>query len=192
MGMYSVDCFISDFAMRTMENLKCIEEHNSKYGVTQLINSLFGLLIVPNEKYKYRNNNPNKVPDKVFKAESEFYKSLQREFDILEQEKRYYNNYPTKHMMSENITRLRNALAHSGKEGLHFLPMEEAEEISSVIFYDTDDAGHEFCVQLSIEEIKKIANMISKMYKAIEMTQPEVTIEQYGEQVEKYKKLMRK
>ncbi len=190
MGMYSVDYFISDFANRTWNNMECIKMYNSRYEVTQLINSLFGLLIVPNEKYKYRNNNPQKVPDRVFKAESEFYQCLKREFDRLEKEKRYFNNYSTKNMMSENVTHLRNALAHSGKEGLHFLPMKVNSEITDIIFYDTDDEGHEFCVQLTIEEVHKIANMISRMYRTIEMTRPEVTVEMYQEKLEKYKKLM--
>ncbi|MDD5900751.1 MAG: HEPN family nuclease [Lachnospiraceae bacterium] len=192
MGMYSVDTFISDFATRTMDNLKCVQEHNSRYEVTQLINSLFGLLIVPNEKFKYRSDNPQKVPDKVFKAESKFYDKLKCEFGRLERENRYYNNYPTKELVSEIITRFRNALAHSGKEGLHFLPMEEGREISSIIFYDTDNSGHEFCAQLSIEEIRKITMWISKMYQEIEMKLPEVTIEQYKKQLAKYQRIMRK
>ena len=59
MSGYNYENFIKEFTDRTMENYNrikngCIGAQAESYEVTQLINSLFGLLIVPNEKYKYR------------------------------------------------------------------------------------------------------------------------------------------
>jgi hypothetical protein len=44
---------VRDFAKRTIDNVKLLEKHygsKDRYEVTQLINSLYGLVIIPKEK----------------------------------------------------------------------------------------------------------------------------------------------
>ena len=64
--IYKVDCFVADFAMRTQNNLQHINDgayiENEKdikektfFEVTQLINSLLGLAVIPIEIYKKKN-----------------------------------------------------------------------------------------------------------------------------------------
>ena len=70
MAGYNYAKFISDFGGRTLENIQVIDDLREKdiagnkkskeeiekehHEVTQLINSLFGMIIVPYEKYKFR------------------------------------------------------------------------------------------------------------------------------------------
>ena len=44
------NAFLGDFAERTIVNLEMIEKSSSSYEVTQLINSLLGLIIFPKER----------------------------------------------------------------------------------------------------------------------------------------------
>lgn len=95
MGAYNYEHFISDFVYRTRKNhmkiLQRYEEHESqRYEVTQLINSLFGLLIVPNEKYKYRKNG-NGVSDYYLKKTEE-YDGILEFIGEIKNNRRYYNS----------------------------------------------------------------------------------------------------
>ena len=47
MAEYPEAEFFKEFFRRTKHNLECIEQQNDAYSVTQLINSLFGMLIFP-------------------------------------------------------------------------------------------------------------------------------------------------
>ena len=51
MAEYPEAEFFKEFFRRTKHNLECIEQQNDAYSVTQLINSLFGMLIFPQQKY---------------------------------------------------------------------------------------------------------------------------------------------
>ena len=68
---YNIEYFLEDYAKRTMENLEIIEYYSSKrwmniqgellkekkaYEVTQLINSLLGLVLIPMESLKKEND----------------------------------------------------------------------------------------------------------------------------------------
>lgn len=200
MGLYNYEYFISDFAKRTMENYKLISENpNSRYEVTQLINSLFGLLIVPNEKYKYRKNGQG-LKENMLKKTTE-YNSILQTINTLKNTQKLYNNYNEAHEVSAFIKHLRNSLAHSGNEGIHFLPCEEGQEITSIIFYDTDKDMiqngtnyHEFCVELQIEEIEKLAIDISSMYSRINdsIDSAEENKQMYVNDILKYRELLKK
>ena len=55
MGIYNIEVFLNEFSSRTIKNLKFIDDHvgySDVFEVTQLINSLLGLIIIPVEKYK--------------------------------------------------------------------------------------------------------------------------------------------
>ena len=56
--------FIKDFVIRTKDN---IVHGDHRYEVTQLINSLVGLLVLPKERY-YKNINDNMIDSQTFCA----------------------------------------------------------------------------------------------------------------------------
>ena len=174
MGAYSYEVFIKEFAERTRKNYSKIlhryeEDESQRYEVTQLINSLFGLLIVPNEKYKYKKNGQGKK--EYYLKRTEAYTAIADMICDVREDKRFYSSYDDKYEVSDFIRHMRNSLAHSGNQGLHFLPCEEGKEITSVIFYDNnEEVGEirEFCVELTVSEISDLAVEIANMYSEIE------------------------
>ena len=56
------NAFVKDFVLRTKENI-CRGSH--PYEVTQLVNSLVGLLILPKERY-YTNIQDNMIDSRLF------------------------------------------------------------------------------------------------------------------------------
>ena len=90
MAGYNFSRFISDFGNRTIDNQKRIDalrEEDRKNGmqedelnekhheVTQVINSLFGLLIVPFERYKYnRSSQAVSMRERDMQDTPEYYK----------------------------------------------------------------------------------------------------------------------
>lgn len=184
MSGYNMQYFIEDFAKRTMENKRIIDaivNHRpiydyEAYEVTQLINSLLGLVIMPTEKYK-----------KKAIAESTVYRECNEKiFNLLkkcEEEKRYFNNYEEDYHVFRVINHLRNSIAHSGNEGLHFYPVQEGGDsvITGVVFYDSQyeinkrstmpkNVGSvaEFCLRLTIDEIEELVETISRLYISVE------------------------
>ena len=87
--------FAADFTKRTKDNLALLG--NSPYDVTQLINSLIGLLIIPREYgYEFINDNllDSKLRDAIFQK-------------VLE------NDYPEGTTLKSVLTHMRNAVCHS-------------------------------------------------------------------------------
>ena len=103
--------FVSDFANRTITNLKIIEDSENGYEVTQLINSLLGLIVFPKER----------------SAQNPDYKSLQE-----------YVVIPGRNILSsEDLQRmLRNAISHSHIvfKLSNYKDRHETSEIESVVF----------------------------------------------------------
>lgn len=196
MGAYSYEVFIKEFTERTIKNYYKIleryeEDPSQRYEVTQLINSLFGLLIVPNEKYKYRKNGQGVKEFYLKKAEG--YKDITAIICDLKEDGRLYSSYDDNHEVSDFIRHMRNSLAHSGNQGLHFLPCAEGQKITSVIFYDSDKeygGTNEFCAELMIMEIFNLAKAIANMYSEIESYKEyKDKNEEYMEEIKKCRKL---
>ena len=196
---YNLLEFVKDFSYRTIQNKfvvdeiyekHCIEPDTKVYEVTQLINSLFGIIIVPYEKYKRF---------LVFKKEKEIllennYKVIKEFIDDLQSKnlvKSTYCNdefytYPKGISVFKFVKHLRNALAHSGNGRLNFFPISNGKnEIEGVFFIDMEEKSKEFfCCELSIEDIKKLYNLIPALF---------ITVDKYiddnmrNEQFEKYK-----
>lgn len=172
MSGYNIQSFIRNFADRTQYNYEFVKKessHRGPYEVTQLINSLFGLIIVPNEKYKNIKKRDLRGRNKIITSIAD---DIYEIIDRCKKEGRYRNNYgqrsSEKIALIRDVARhLRNSIAHGGNEGLHFLPIAEGEEITDVVFYDTDGIG-EFCIKLTIDEIKELVDLISKFYINVE------------------------
>lgn len=197
MSAYSYETFIKDFAERTWKNYEKIlhakeDDERNRYEVTQLINSLFGLLIVPNEKYKYRRNHANGIKENVLRRTEE-YKHIKNLICTLKENHKLSSSYDEyeRYEVSNFIKHLRNSLAHSGNHGINFFPVDEGNEITGVYFYDTNEtSGEEFCVRLSICEIHLLAKNISGMYSSVDTKNVSENVAIYDADIDKCKKLL--
>lgn len=184
MSGYNIEVFLNEFATRTKANLEYIEknaEYANLYEVTQLINSLLGLIIIPVEKYKIE----KKPSDNTLKNVSlEDYKKINNIIEECKKSKRWFCDYYNDSSVSRFIEHIRNAVAHGGCNGIHFFPVTDDtnDRITDVIFYDNNavkikkknnndqDEGsdnkeiNEFCVKLSISELKQLVQCISNLY----------------------------
>lgn len=201
---YNIDAFVSDFAQRTMFNNKVIsnisvsdnkkdilnmldleydeERIKGPFEVTQLINSLFGLIIIPTEtfesKYDILKNNPK------YKMNCKPIENKVRRFlRELEDKHCYFTSYSGYRYDIFYVTKhLKNSLSHSGKKGLHFYPISDLEKknISHILFYDTDKYSlrnndkyaekniHEFCIKLRLNKLKQLIELIYLFYKELD------------------------
>lgn len=174
MGEYNRKLFIRSFAERTLDNLKeiyRIHQNGARdvYEVTQLINSLFGLLIVPFEFIKpFKGDGGDAAANNYYAKTEEFLlKDLEAYKDILElisslkKGYRYYNSYEFDETHEEIevllfLEHIRNSLAHGGDNGISFYPVSadenERHPISSIIFRDKDtsDKNSIFVAELSV------------------------------------------
>ena len=166
MSGYNIEHFIKDFSERTKFNLdyikKCRKE-NGPYEVTQMINSLLGIIILPVEKYKDSYIQPLNKDKARF---DELKASINRIVDNCKKENRYRSTYSSIDNPFAFLRRLRNAVSHSGKYGLHFYPLTESgENISGIILYDFDDNHNsEFCIHLTIEELENLIHYATDLY----------------------------
>ena len=208
MAGYDYAKFVSDFGNRTLENCRMINAARSNdisnkveeidinhkhYEVTQLINSMFGMIIVPYEKYKFdfeRPNSPYSICENDLKETKEYYKIALMIID-LEKKGKLYNDYNENYLVSAFIKHLRNALAHSGDEGLHFTPVKKDEAIKSIIFYDNNNDGNKFCTELTIGQIRILIELVYGMYKNIEHYKEFDDLTAYGSVVNKHRQLMK-
>lgn len=197
MGTYNYEHFVRDFIYRTRINKNIIqhryeENPKKKYEVTQLINSLFGLIIVPNEKYKFKRNEEITKEETLEIISEDEYNNILEFIEEIKDSGKYYNTYEDKYPVSDFIKHLRNSLAHSGEHGLHFVPLSEAQEITGVIFYDTDRYhNHEFCVELTISEIIDLSEIISDMYSKVDEKNAEKNRKEYEEEIERLRALFK-
>ena len=131
--------FIKDFATRTKANLKIVE--NGPYEVTQLINSMVGLLIIP-ETLQF-----NKITDSLIDGAL-----LDKMKNCIEA-----NTYHTPINLKEISKHLRNAVAHSRikfeaeKPNITTHPLI----IHSVRFEDINkDTGESIAIKVEIDLLK--------------------------------------
>ena len=208
MAGYNYAKFISEFGTRTIENqerideLKAIDlnngmtedELNTKHHeVTQLINSLFGLLIVPYEKYKFDYKNPED-PDSFSEqdlSQAKEYYDIAKMIINLEKKGKLYNDYNDNYLVSSFIRHMRNSLAHLGDEGLQFTPIAKKEAISKIIFHDQDET-HQFCTELTVGDVRKLSKLLSDMYRNLENFREKDDIQSYQEKYQKYSALLRR
>ena len=192
MSNYRNSDFLNDFTTRTKANLKVVdnllkaktssEEERNKlneevlnaeiYEVTQRINSFFGFVILPFEKYNFDSTKRKSVELCRKCVEDKFgvgrwVEKLKNIFNRCNEEGRFYcsyNNmrkpvkdYDFKHIIKV-IKHLRNSIAHGGNHGVMFYPLGSDYEkgidvqIEEIIFHDIneDDESQEFCIKLYV------------------------------------------
>ena len=145
LNMINLKEFTHDYTARTMANYSTIfnaylkekklqgeEEIEDVFEVTQLINSLFGILIMPFESVKALKkgqmgaNNLRDVNQKMKEANETAFNDLSAVIQELKEAHHFYDSYIKDYEdgIAEIafIHRLRNSLAQSGNNGVRFFP----------------------------------------------------------------------
>lgn len=199
MSAYNIEYLLADFSNRTIDNLKFVENNANAFNVfevTQLINSLLGLIIIPVESVKQTQINDYKLE----KSSSDDYYKIKELISKCNEEKRLYTDYTGERSESLEVSRfirhLRNSIAHGGNHGIRFYPINESQNISHIIFYDDNTmtgGNNEFCVKLSIQEIRTIVFSVSKLYCQFEKKNVSVSKKQadYDNEIYRRELLMR-
>ena len=183
--------FTEDYIARTMANYEFVKKESKKrgesnkvkydvYEVTQLINSLFGVLIMPLEsikainKGKFGKSIAQKANKDMRQANSRAFEQVSKIISELKNNGKIFNSYIDDYEEGVEeayfIYRLRNSLAHSGNEGLRFYPIriegEKSGPIESVIFCNIDPnvKDHEFIAELSVEQIEILLNSLIDIF----------------------------
>ena len=143
------DSVIRDFAQRTRTNLRIIEDLQAKggeaYEVTQLVNSMLGLLVFPKER----------VFDQI----------PQTSLSDLEADgwpiPRVVGDFPQAKDLRELIRYLRNAIAHFHIEFI-------GETIQSVRVWNTSRNGTTWKAEVGLKELRAIAERFTDLLLANE------------------------
>lgn len=200
MSGYNYTHLVKEFADRTIDNLRIIENHNcdaKPKEVTQLINSFLGLLVVPSERYKEKHDQREKEEKALRNSSPDIYSDVTALIQCLTLSKKLYNDYDhaDQYPVCDFIHHLRNAVCHSGNKCLIMCPIEENKEIKTVIFYDTlkkDGKKYQFAAELTIEQIRILIDAISTMYIAVENAKSKDIKKEYEDAVSDYRALMEK
>lgn len=166
--------FVKDFSKRTQQNM---DSYKGEYEVTQVINSLLGMVIIPKEAF-YDELTIRGVDDSNIIEQIRIIDSIVAQCD---HDNKLYCSYKTKMDAKSFIRHIRNSVAHGGKEGLYFFPIEDEKEkqIKSIIFYDTEEDNHkngsnnegsreEFCVEMDYDQVRKLARAVAKLFSLID------------------------
>jgi hypothetical protein len=135
---------IRDFAERTRKNLRTIEDLQAKggeaYEVTQLVNSMLGLLVFPREKFF------DQIP--------------QTSLSDLEADgwpiPKVDGHFPQAKDLRELIRYLRNAIAHFNIEFI-------GEKIQSVRVWNTQHSKKTWQAEIGLEELRAIAERFTDL-----------------------------
>jgi hypothetical protein len=127
---------VIDFVKRTKSNLDFIEQQNNTFGVTQLINSLLGIIVLPKEK------NIKIIPNLSFDELLD---------DGWELPQITINQYKI-NKLRDLIRVLRNSVAHFNLE----IRANENEEIIGIRFYNKNKRKKiTFSAEYSLANLKK-------------------------------------
>ena len=174
--------FIAELAESTKENYFYIKENaeNEKmYEVTQLINSLYFLIVVPEELFGINANSKDNTKFSVNEIkikQLDKYPEIYKEINNLAQKKRIYYNPKCRFLKDSPVitffAELRNALCH---DGLGFLPIqtdykgEHQNKITDIVFQTKDNDGNvRFITVVDIETMEKLMLGISDLYVILE------------------------
>ena len=193
LNMINLKEFTHDYTTRTIANYDTIYEVylrekeirgenaiEDAFEVTQLINSLFGILIMPFESVKALKkgqmgaNNLRDVNKKMKEADEVAFNDLSAVIQELKDNHHFYDSYIKDY--EEGITeiafvhRLRNSLAHSGNNGLRFFPIGECNletsKIQTIIFCDEENngKGDSFVAELSVEQVERVVKSLAAIF----------------------------
>lgn len=186
--------FVREFVKRTKKNLEVFDKAKTKedFEVTQRINSLFGLLIVPYEHFKH-DSDYGFSESKLSKNCRESYHKIELLIKKLHEDKpkrlwwtRASFANEQNHLVSNFIKHLRNALCHSGEDRVLFINGDEKDEkvkqLKFLVFVDEGIAiktdkktnkvikkePYNFIAIINVkEELKELFENVSTMYNTL-------------------------
>lgn len=199
MGAYDSSKFSKLFSERTEKNLEFIEkavnhstsmfETDELYEVTQLLNSLMGVAVLPYEMHKdilkITQADKNELSaEKNNLTKYDMYKTLKEKISYYYKNNMLYSTYPNDKNPEDHLivfsflSHIRNAVCHSGDNAISILPLDEGKVIDRVLFYDkltfydkhtpknkVPKITMEFAMELPIEELRDLIFAISDFYK---------------------------
>jgi hypothetical protein len=145
--------FLNDFALRTLSNLdhiKMLKGSQGTYPVTQLWNSLLGLIVLPHENHRY------KIPDRPMREyEAEGWPHIT--MDGTEPES-----------LRDLLHNLRNSVAHFNVDFI----VGRDREISAVkVWTEANSSGPrrakgsvDWVGRIRVEDLERLARLIAKTY----------------------------
>lgn len=183
------DRFINELAYRTLQNYEFVKSNCKQEGlfeVTQLINSMYCLIVVPEEVFGYK---PNGRENSKFSFREKNLKKYDSYHDILslikELEKQNRIKYAVidEYVQEAPVTcllyNMRNALCH---ENIGFLPITSGEgknEITDIVF-ETGRGEHvKFIMVLKISQLERLLLDVGKFYSDIERGKASANYKEY-------------
>lgn len=146
------------------------------FEVTQLLNSLMGIAVLPYEMYSeiFRGNSSTQLElrEKI-KQSPEFY-SLREFIKALYKADKWNSSYSSDINLGDGIIvfsflrHIRNAVCHSGDNAaLSLLPLDDGKVITEVLFYDKSikNPDEEFALRLSINDVREMIELIANFYR---------------------------
>jgi hypothetical protein len=156
------------------------------YEVTQLLNSLMGIAVLPYEMHKQyfklpvTENEQQKVIEQQRLRERQntlkhntYYQELLAFIMTLYREKKWNTTFyydKKKDRINEDtivfqfLSHLRNAVCHGGDNAMSVLPLDDGTVIEEIVFYDCYK-DQEFAMRLSVDEISVLVAKVAAFYK---------------------------
>ena len=172
------DEFVSTLVERTISNYEYIRsnaEEDKLFEVTQLINSLYCLLIVPQGIFGHKRNGREKntiftTKEKYLRSKHDEYSEIKALIDLLEKQNRLMyaekNDFVENCPVSSFIYNIRNALCH---DGIGFMPIsenvdgKEKNRIDDIIFLTRSTGGRtKFVTMMTVRQLEKLAYGLKK------------------------------
>lgn len=170
MSVYEPKHIAQKFIQRSLDNRKIINQlikdnPNIEYEITNKINSLFGFVLFPVDCFNAQiktNQLLESIEDTYINEFKVFFKKIKSDYRFgSEYSKEICENIDswTASSVWEVLKCIRHCLAHSGKNGITFLPQEyiyndNNAQIQSVLFYcyNKNNLHRQFVMELKVEE----------------------------------------
>ena len=172
--LYSIRGKLQDSRNKLQSELSNIGKTNDMvddklFEVTQLLNSLTGIAVLPYEMYKdildpYKNS---EMKDSL--RETDEYANLYKFIKKVKHKSTYDKDKEEKNIVFSFLRHVRNAVCHSGDDALGILPLDGGEVIDKIIFYDKwEDKDkinlQEFAMKLTLDEVQELVELVSAFY----------------------------
>lgn len=170
-----------------LEGIACADKMQGEklYEVTQMLNSLMGIAVLPYEMHKEyfkeradedrleenRGRTLTDIQREVVKTTE--YKEMQKYIQELHRERKWVCKKGEKEksirdnkIVFEFLGHLRNAVCHSGDNAISILPLDEGQIINEILFYDKSLNGkEEFAMRITVNDLEKLIKKVADFYR---------------------------
>ena len=188
MSEFNYGKFVKEYIERTQNNLDIINylKNTEIYEITQLINSLFGTIVLPYEHFKSKLS--KRFDGKNMLSNKPGYSQIVRIINNAKNCGRlrctYFNENNQDFLVRNFLFHIRNALAHSGNGKMYFSEGNKKGIIGEVYFCDVNgDDKQFFCAKFDIDTIRKLKDAVAIMYSSLDEEDDE---EKINEKIKAY------